>query len=190
MTEKKRPVLTLNRKGTTEPALRRRKQIVHVSTPPAWKEKKQRLAEKAARAAERTEKRGQLLAALKVYQKVRPLSEAVALLKAWWPGLFGEDEIRPMQCGIREVLFADIDERHLPVSRKQVRRALNTVARSEAYRVTIVSGASRFNPAGEVCGIVTDDDERNAKERLHRQRRQNARKAGLLAALGKLSPSP
>lgn len=182
MTEQKRPVLTLNRKGTTDSTVCRRKKIVHVTTPPAWKEKKQRLAEKIARA----EKRKQHLIALNVYQKVRPLDESLILLKTWWPGLFEGESLRPMQCGIRELLFADIETRNLPVSRKQVRRALKSVACSEAYRSSIISGASRFSPAGEVCGKVTDEDEKDAKERLRRQRRQNERKAEIQAALEKL----
>lgn len=186
MTEQKRPVLTLNRKGSTESPIRRRKQVVHVTRPPAWKEKKQRLAEKVARAAERAEKRKQLLAALNTYQKLQPLEDAVALLNTWWPELFEGSNPRPMQCGIRELLFADIETRHLPVSRKQVRRALKAVAYSDTYRLTIISGASRFSPSGKVCGIVTNEDERNAIERLHRQRRQCERKAELQAALEKL----
>lgn len=186
MTEQKRPVLTLNRKSTTESPIRRRKQVVHVTRLPAWKEKKQRLAEKVARAAERAEKRKQLLAALNTYQKLQPLEDAVALLNTWWPELFEGSNLRPMQCGIRELLFADIETRHLPVSRKQVRRALKAVAYSDTYRLTIISGARRFSPSGKVCGIVTDEDERNALERLHRQRRQFERKAELQAALEKL----
>ncbi|HBA7814029.1 TPA: fertility inhibition protein FinO [Escherichia coli] len=186
MTEDKRSILTLNRKGATESPVRRRKQVVHVTTPPAWKERKQRQVEKAARAAERAEKRKQLLAALNAYQKRRPLNEALALLNTWWPGLFEGSNLRPMQCGIRELLFADIEVRNLPVSRKQVRRALKTVTHSETYRLTIISGASRFSPVGEVCGRVTDEDERDAIERLRRQRRQNERKSELQAALEKL----
>lgn len=186
MSENKRPVLTLNRNGTSKLPLRLRKQIVHVTTPPAWKKKKQRLAEKAAQAEQRAEKRKQLLAELSVYQKQRPLSEALALLNTWWPGLFQGGDMRPMQCGIREVLFADIEHRNLPVSRKQVRRALKTVAHSEAYRACIISGSCRFSPSGDICGSVTDEEERNAKERLRRQRRQNERKAGLQAALDML----
>lgn len=183
MTEQKRPVLTLNRKSTTESPVRRRKQVVHVTTPPAWKERKQRQAEKAARAAERAEKRKQLLAALNAYQKRRPLNEALALLNTWWPGLFNGEQMRPMQCGIRDLLFADIELRKLPVSRKQVRRALKTVAHTEEYRSCIISGSNRFSPSGDICGIVTEEDERDAKERLRRQSRQNERKSELQAAL-------
>lgn len=186
MTEQKRPVLTLNRKGTTESPIRRRKQVVHVTKPPAWKDKKQRLAEKAARAAERAEKRKQLLAELNIYQKVRPLDDALILLNTWWPGLFEGGKLRPMQCGIREVLLADIEARNLPVSRKQVRRALKSVACSEAYRKTIITGVSRYNHMGEICGSVTSEDEQDARGRLQRQRSQNERKAELQAALEKL----
>ena len=53
MTEQKRPVLTLKRKteGGGTP-VRSRKTIINVTTPPKWKVKKQKLAEKAAREAE------------------------------------------------------------------------------------------------------------------------------------------
>ena len=47
MTEQKRPVLTLKRKTEGETPVRRRKTIINVTTPPKWKVKKQKLAEKA-----------------------------------------------------------------------------------------------------------------------------------------------
>lgn len=172
MTEDKRSILTLNRKGTTDSSVRRRKQIVHVSASPAWKVKKQRLAEKVARAGERAEKRKQLLVALNVYQKVRPLDDALILLNTWWPGLFEGGNLRPMQCGNRELLFADIKVRNLSVSRKQVRRVLKSVACSEVYRKTIITVVSRYNHIGEICGSVTSEDERDARGRLQRQRSQ------------------
>lgn len=49
MTEQKRPVLTLKRKTEGETLVRSRKTIINVTTPPKWKVKKQKLAEKAAR---------------------------------------------------------------------------------------------------------------------------------------------
>lgn len=52
MTEQKRPVLTLKRKTEGETLVRSRKTIINVTTPPKWKVKKQKLAEKAAREAE------------------------------------------------------------------------------------------------------------------------------------------
>lgn len=52
MTEQKRPVLTLKRKTEGETPVRSRKTIINVTTPPNWKVKKQKLAEKAAREAE------------------------------------------------------------------------------------------------------------------------------------------
>lgn len=52
MTEQKRPVLTLKRKTEGETPVRSRKTIINVTTPPKWKVKKQKLAEKAAREAE------------------------------------------------------------------------------------------------------------------------------------------
>ncbi|EET6166810.1 conjugal transfer protein, partial [Escherichia coli] len=52
MTEQKRPVLTLKRRTDVETPTRSRKTIINVTTPPKWKVKKQKLAEKAAREAE------------------------------------------------------------------------------------------------------------------------------------------
>ncbi|HCQ2679129.1 TPA: conjugal transfer protein, partial [Escherichia coli] len=52
MTEQKRPVLTLKRKTEGGTPVRSRKTIINVTTPPKWKVKKQKLAEKAAREAE------------------------------------------------------------------------------------------------------------------------------------------
>lgn len=52
MTEQKRPVLALKRKTEGETPVRSRKTIINVTTPPKWKVKKQKLAEKAAREAE------------------------------------------------------------------------------------------------------------------------------------------
>ena len=46
MTEQKRPVLTLKRKTEGETPTRSRKTIINVTTPPKWKVKKQKLAEK------------------------------------------------------------------------------------------------------------------------------------------------
>lgn len=67
MTEQKRPVLTLKRKTEGETPTRSRKTIINVTTPPKWKVKKQKLAEKAAREAELTAKKAQARQALSIY---------------------------------------------------------------------------------------------------------------------------
>ncbi|ENF3132704.1 fertility inhibition protein FinO, partial [Shigella flexneri] len=88
MTEQKRPVLTLKRKTEGETPTRSRKTIINVTTPPKWKVKKQKLAEKAAREAELTAKKAQARQALSIYLNLPTLDEAVNTLKPWWPGLF------------------------------------------------------------------------------------------------------
>ena len=87
MTEQKRPVLTLKRKTEGETPTRSRKTIINVTTPPKWKVKKQKLAEKAAREAELTAKKAQARQALSIYLNLPSLDEAVNTLKPWWPGL-------------------------------------------------------------------------------------------------------
>ncbi len=88
MTEQKRPVLTLKRKTEGETPTRSRKTIINVTTPPKWKVKKQKLAEKAAREAELAAKKAQARQALSIYLTLPSLDEAVNTLKPWWPGLF------------------------------------------------------------------------------------------------------
>ncbi len=66
MAEQKRPVLTLKRKTEGETPVRSRKTIINVTTPPKWKVKKQKLAEKAAREAELAAK-AQARQALSIY---------------------------------------------------------------------------------------------------------------------------
>lgn len=91
MTEQKRPVLTLKRKTEGETPVRSRKTIINITTPPKWKVKKQKLAEKAAREAELAAKKAQARQALSIYLKLPTLDEAVNTLKPWWPGLFDGD---------------------------------------------------------------------------------------------------
>lgn len=70
MTDQKRPVLTLKRKTEGETPVRSRKTIINVTTPPAWKVKKQKLSEKAVRDAELAARKAQAGKALAVYLKL------------------------------------------------------------------------------------------------------------------------
>lgn len=99
MTEQKRPVLTLKRKTEGTAPVRSRKTIINVTTPPKWKVKKQKLAEKAAREAELAAKKAQARQALSIYLNLPTLDEAVNTLKPWWPGLFDGDTPRLLACG-------------------------------------------------------------------------------------------
>ncbi|EHP7688294.1 fertility inhibition protein FinO, partial [Escherichia coli] len=108
MTEQKRPVLTLKRKTEGTAPVRSRKTIINVTTPPKWKVKKQKLAEKAAREAELAAKKAQARQALSIYLNLPTLDEAVNTLKPWWPGLFDGDTPRLLACGIRDVLLEDV----------------------------------------------------------------------------------
>ncbi|EOZ5487136.1 fertility inhibition protein FinO [Escherichia coli] len=108
MAEQKRPVLTLKRKTEGETPVRSRKTIINVTTPPKWKVKKQKLAEKAAREAELAAKKAQARQALSIYLNLPTLDEAVNTLKPWWPGLFDGDTPRLLACGIRDVLLEDV----------------------------------------------------------------------------------
>lgn len=183
MTEQKRPVLTLKRKTEGETPVRSRKTIINVTTPPKWKVKKQKLAEKAAREAELAAKKAQARQALSIYLNLPSLDEAVNTLKPWWPGLFDGDTPRLLACGIRDVLLEDVAQRNIPLSHKKLRRALKAITRSESYLCAMKAGACRYDTEGYVTEHISQEEEAYAAERLDKIRRQNRIKAELQAVL-------
>lgn len=183
MTEQKRPVLTLKRKTEGETPVRSRKTIINVTTPPKWKVKKQKLAEKAAREAELAAKKAQARQALSIYLNLPTLDEAVNTLKPWWPGLFDGDTPRLLACGIRDVLLEDVAQRNIPLSHKKLRRALKAITRSESYLCVMKAGACRYDTEGYVTEHISQEEEAYAAARLEKIRRQNRIKAELQAVL-------
>lgn len=183
LTEQKRPVLTLKRKTEGETPVRSRKTIINVTTPPKWKVKKQKLAEKAAREAELAAKKAQARQALSIYLNLPSLDEAVNTLKPWWPGLFDGDTPRLLACGIRDVLLEDVAQRNIPLSHKKLRRALKAITRSESYLCAMKAGACRYDTEGYVTEHISQEEEAYAAERLDKIRRQNRIKAELQAVL-------
>lgn len=183
MTEQKRPVLTLKRKTEGTAPVRSRKTIINVTTPPKWKVKKQKLAEKAAREAELAAKKAQARQALSIYLNLPTLDEAVNTLKPWWPGLFDGDTPRLLSCGIRDVLLEDVAQRNIPLSHKKLRRALKAITRSESYLGAMKAGACRYDTEGYVTEHISQEEEVYAAARLEKIRRQNRIKAELQAVL-------
>ncbi|EFA6207082.1 TPA: fertility inhibition protein FinO [Escherichia coli] len=183
MTEQKRPVLTLKRRTDVETPTRSRKTIINVTTPPKWKVKKQKLAEKAAREAELAAKKAQARQALSIYLTLPSLDEAVNTLKPWWPGLFDGNTPRLLACGIREVLLDEVSQRNIPLSHKKLRRALKAITRSEIYLCAMKAGACRYDTEGYVTEHITQEEEQYAQARLEKVRRQNRIKDELRAIL-------
>lgn len=163
--------------------VRSRKTIINVTTPPKWKVKKQKLAEKAAREAELAAKKAQARQALSIYLNLPSLDEAVNTLKPWWPGLFDGDTPRLLACGIRDVLLEDVAQRNIPLSHKKLRRALKAITRSESYLCAMKAGACRYDTEGYVTEHISQEEETYAAERLDKIRRQNRIKAELQAVL-------
>ena len=161
----------------------RLKTIINVTTPPKWKVKKQKLAEKAAREAELAAKKAQARQALSIYLNLPTLDDAVNTLKPWWPGLFDGDTPRLLACGIRDVLLEDVAQRNIPLSHKKLRRALKAIIRSESYLCAMKAGACRYDTEGYVTEHISQEEEAYAAERLDKIRRQNRIKAELQAVL-------
>ncbi|WP_052931184.1 fertility inhibition protein FinO, partial [Escherichia coli] len=162
---------------------RSRKTIINVTTPPKWKVKKQKLAEKAAREAELAAKKAQARQALSIYLTLPSLDEAVNTLKPWWSGLFDGNTPRLLACGIREVLLDEVSQRNIPLSHKKLRRALKAITRSESYLGAMKAGACRYDTEGYVTEHITQEEEQYAQARLEKVRRQNRIKDELRAIL-------
>ncbi|MGR5564839.1 fertility inhibition protein FinO [Klebsiella michiganensis] len=185
MSEEKRPVLSLKRKPAPDstpapgsdatPGVVRRKKVVVVSAPPAWKVKKEKLeqAKKAAEAAAR-QAVAEPVNAAKVpppvrYLQLLPPEQAIMTLKAFWPQLFDNNSPRLLATGMREQLFADIERRDLPLSHKQVIKCLKSLTRSAGYLSRMREGASRYDLQGNVVSTVTAEEARYASERMMKE---------------------
>ena len=185
MSEEKRPVLSLKRKPAPDstpapgsdatPGVVRRKKVVVVSAPPAWKVKKEKLeqAKKAAEAAAR-QAVAEPVKAAKVpppvrYLQLLPPEQAIMTLKAFWPQLFDNNSPRLLATGMREQLFADIERRDLPLSHKQVIKCLKSLTRAAGYLSRMREGASRYDLQGNVVSTVTAEEARYASERMMKE---------------------
>ncbi|HCF8354345.1 fertility inhibition protein FinO [Klebsiella pneumoniae] len=188
MTEEKRPTLSLKKKpagqstGTEpeSPRIVRRKQVVNVTTPPAWKVKKEKLARQAEQIASAEPVPPEPASPEKTNRKIRylrlpALQVAIDTLQPWWPALFDGDKPRLLATGIRETIFNDIASRGIPLSHKQVIKCLKRITRSEQYLSSMIAGAERVDLNGTPVSVVTPDEEQYAKLRMEKQRRQQAR---------------
>ncbi|EMO2291842.1 fertility inhibition protein FinO [Klebsiella variicola] len=188
MTEEKRPTLSLKKKSAEQstgtepesPRIVRRKQVVNVTTPPAWKVKKEKLARKAEQIASAKPVPPEPANPEKPNRKIRylrlpALQVAIDTLQPWWPALFDGDKPRLLATGLRETIFNDIASRGIPLSHKQVIKCLKRITRSEQYLSSMIAGAERVDLNGTPVSVVTPDEEQYAKLRMEKQRRQQAR---------------
>lgn len=199
MSDEKRKTLTLKRKPPEKteggadsanatkasstlqvPRVVGRKKVVTVTTPPAWKVKKQALAAKAPpqreappasppKSAEKAIKEAvprQVKAPKGV--KLIPLDEAINEMKTYWPGLFDGDVPRLIAIGSFEKLVADKQLNAYPISNKRIKRCLISITRSKAYLSQTVVGAPRYDIKGNAVATVEENEQQYAIERLKR----------------------
>lgn len=191
MTEDKRPTLSLKRKpgektpgsGADTARVVRRKQVVNVTTPPAWKVKKEKLARKtepeippaSAPVIQNTPDNPQKVVRPVRYLRLPELQDAIDTLKVWWPALFKGETPHLLAIGIRKAVFDDMATRRIPLSHKQVIRCLKRITRSELYLSSMIAGAERVDLNGNPVSVVTPDEEKYAQLRLEKQRQQQTR---------------
>lgn len=194
MSDEKRSTLTLKRKRpdenkvtdvTAEPTLSvprvvGRKKVVTVTSPPAWKVKKQALAAKVP-----PQSKAPPVSPLKMVKKplkeaaprqvkvpkgvkIIPLDEAINEMKTYWPGLFDGDVPRLMVIGTFEKLVVDKQLNHYPISNKRIKRCLKSITRSKVYLSQTVVGAPRHDIKGNAEATVEENEQQYAVERLKR----------------------
>ncbi|MEW5562039.1 fertility inhibition protein FinO [Enterobacter asburiae] len=194
MKEQRRPTLTLRRStepaspasdAGTKPALKVmcKKRIV-VSSPLAWKAKKQALKEKA-QVSRKAEQEQQLTGAPRdksegvsrqIYRKEMPLQEAISLLRAHWPGLVDEGKPQLLAVNIRQTLLEDIRRRELGLSTKKLKQCLAAITRSDEYLDAMTVGAWRINANGQSVAAITADEAMFARARKAQEHARRARK--------------
>jgi len=194
MKEQKRPTQTLRRAAesvssasdaSAKPALKAtRKKSIVVSSPPAWKAKKQALEEKAL-AVRKTKQEPQLAEPQAeknqgiprpVYRKAMPLKEAISLLQAHWPGLVDEGKPQLLAVDIRQTLLEDIRQRELGLSTKKLKQCLAAITRSDEYLDAMTVGAWRKNVDGQPVAAITPDEAAFAQTRKVQEHARRARK--------------
>ena len=204
MSDEKRKTLTLKRKPpeTTESGVDSsndtnpsstlqgtrvlgRKKVVTVTTPPAWKVKKQALVAKVPPKSETLPASPPKSVKQAINEAVPrqrkapkgvtliPLDEAINEMKTYWPGIFDGDAPKLIAVGTFEKLVADKQLNHYPISNKQIKRCLKSITRSEIYLSQTVVGAPRYDIKGNVVAAVEECEQQYAIERLGRTVKTN-----------------
>lgn len=199
MSDEKRKTLTLKRKPpeATEsgadssndtstsstlqgPHVVGRKKVVTVTTPPAWKVKKQALAAKVPPKSKTLPASPPKSVEQAIKEVVSPqvkvpkgvklisLDKAISEMKMYWPGLFDGDVPRLIAIGSFGKLVADKQLNHYPISNKQIKRCLKSITRSKEYLSQTVVGAPRYDIKGNAVAAVEECEQQYAIERLRR----------------------
>ncbi|WP_260524129.1 ProQ/FinO family protein [Serratia sp. PL7] len=83
-----------------------------------------------------------------------------------YPQVFNRRKTRPMKVGIRADMLADAAARCLPLTPKQISRAVAGLTKTPIYLRAIVAGGPRYDLNGQPCGEVTTEQQENARRLL------------------------
>lgn len=100
------------------------------------------------------------------------LQEAITELWKYWPELFPNGDVRPMQIGINQELEADCIIRQLPISKVRLKACLAKISNSLEYRNTFILGATRFNKDGKPSGVIDPPAVINAIQKTSQLRKK------------------
>ncbi|BET98890.1 ProQ/FINO family protein [Xenorhabdus taiwanensis] len=102
-------------------------------------------------------------------EKKQDAREARALLEAFWPILFCYRVPRPLKVGVLEDMLSDAKARGLPFDRVMLKKALAKYTLRYRYQDVLAQGGDRYGLDGNVCGVVTDEQQAYAKAQVIRR---------------------
>lgn len=86
--------------------------------------------------------------------------------QSYYPQVFNHRKARPVKVGIRADMLADAAARRLPLTPKQISRAMAGLTKTPIYLRAIVAGGPRYDLSGQPCGVVTAEQQENARRLL------------------------
>ncbi|HGJ5884369.1 ProQ/FINO family protein [Arsenophonus sp.] len=106
-------------------------------------------------------------------KKRLPLEEAILQISTFWPNLFPEGKLCPMNIGIQQDMWQEVKENGFPIARRRLRACLGSIGHHADYRALIQLGAFRYDKDGQRVGEVTQADVEDNLQRLARRNTSN-----------------
>ena len=97
-----------------------------------------------------------------------PLEEAIVEIGKYWPRLFPNGKLVPMEVGIKKRLKADCRERALPIDFERVEACLGGISSSLAYHELIIQGGERYNKDGQAVAAVSKESVAYSKSEIEK----------------------
>lgn len=109
----------------------------------------------------------------------RENEKRIATLGAIWPRFLTNPPL-PLSLGIYASLCKEVSSRRLALTETQIRHALASYTRRQAYLQALAYGSYRYDQHGVITDTLTNEHKKSAKKALYERLKKN----------GKLKPTP